>query len=139
MLGIVLLAVGAAYLFAARTIPLDDWLASETINARTLPTIYAVALMLLTLAWMSVAPAARVIHGPLARPLALVAVMLLFAYLVPRTSLWLAVPTLLGPSLWIMGERRAVMIAVVPCAVAVAGWLLTESLELYLPDGRWWQ
>lgn len=89
---------------------------------------------------MCLAPPPRAVENrPLGRPLALVAVMLLFAYLVPRMSLWAAVPTLLGPSLWIMGERRAVLIAVLPFAVAVTGWLLTESLELYLPDGQWWQ
>lgn len=131
--------MAAVYLYAARTIVLDDWLAAEAINARTLPTIYAGALILLSLAWMSVASPPGAINGVLGRPLALVAVMLLFAYLVPHTSLWLAVPLLLGPSLWIMGERRAVMIAATPLFIAGAGWLLTDSLGLYLPDGQWWQ
>jgi hypothetical protein len=133
----VLLGIAALYLVSAWGMSLDPWLAAEPINSRTLPMLYGGALIVLTTAWLWARPSAPAFPG-IRRPLSLVVVMMMFAWLVPRLSLWPAVPLLLSGALWIMGERRFRIVVALPCGIALLGAVLTSALGLYLPAPGWW-
>lgn len=142
-----LAAFGAAYLWQALSIPLDPWSAAEAVNARTLPTVYAVALLLVSAALLfgqGVAGAeASVSRQPVAwrrwRTLAEHGCAIVaFGALIPLVGLWIAVALLLGACLLIAGERRILVLALAPIGTAVAAWLLVAVvLDIYIAPGRW--
>lgn len=140
-----LAAFGAAYLWQALSIPLDPWSAAEAVNARTLPTVYAAALLLISAALLFGQEAGRAeasgervawrrwwtlaAHGG-----AIVA----FGVFIPLLGLWVAVALLLAACLLIAGERRIAVLALAPAGTAVAAWLLVAVvLDVYIAPGRW--
>lgn len=137
------------YLWQALAIELDPWSAEEAINARTLPVIYGVGLLLVAVAlflrpgpqadgappsptpfagrrrWLSLAGQCCAIVG--------------FALAIPRAGPWLALAGLLVAALAIAGERRWWVLVLAPAATAALGWLLIAVvLDVYIDPGRWW-
>ena len=139
-----LAAFAVAYLWQALSIPLDPWSAAEAVNARTLPTVYAVALLLVCAALLlrtrSVDASAEQ-RAPPRRWLTLAAhsaAIVAFGVLVPLAGLWIALALLLLGCLLIAGERRVWVLAVAPVGTALAAWLLVAVvLDVYVAPGRW--
>jgi putative tricarboxylic transport membrane protein len=139
LLGLVMLGLG--YLWGAWQIPLDPWAAEETINSRTLPILYGVSLCALVGLVAVGAHAERlatVMPPGLRRLGGLLGAMVLFAVLVPRIGVWLAIPALLTPAMWTMGERRYWALTLLPLVTAAFAWLVVaRGLGLYVPRGSW--
>jgi hypothetical protein len=138
---ILLLLMGAGYLLMALRIPLDPWAAEEAINSRTLPLAYGAALCgLLGVLWVRGGRErlSRVPRDGLLRLTGLAGSALLFAAMVPRVGLWLAIPFLLVPAMWVMGERRWWALTVLPVIAAAAVWgVVVVGLGVYVEGGRW--
>lgn len=138
-----LAAFAVAYLWQTFTIPLDPWSAAEAINARTLPLIYGVALLAVSLALLArpatPEPAAARIPVGRWRVLGLHAVAITgFGVLIPWAGLWISVAALLLAGLLIAGERRPWVLATAPLATAGLAWLLIAVLlGVYIDPGRW--
>jgi hypothetical protein len=136
-----LLVLGTGYFWAALQIPLDPWAAEEAINSRTLPLLYGASLCGLVVMLAISARTehlARIAVTGIARVAGLVASMLLFAVMVPRVGVWLAVPFLLVPAMWILGERRWWALSLLPLASAAVAWLVVVRwLGLYVQPGSW--
>ena len=140
-----LVVFGLAYLWQALSIPLDPWSAAEAVNARTLPTVYAVVLLLLAGALLA-RPGAVGTGAPTQatsgrRWLTLVAhctAIVCFGLLIPLFGLWVGIAALLGACLVIAGERRILVLAIAPLAIAGAAWfLLRVVLDIYVAPGRY--
>ena len=143
-----LAAFALAYLWHAITIPLDPWSAADAINARTLPILYAVALLLVAAA-LAVLPAPDDESSP--RPKAPASgapkrwlglaghgtAIVAFGVAIPYLGLWIATWALLLASLLIAGERRLLVLALAPASTAAVAWLLVVGvLDLYIDAGR---
>ncbi len=142
ILPLALSAFAVVYLWQARLIELDPWSAAEAINARTLPIVYGVILLVLGLV-LSVRPgppgeaAAERHRRWVALPLH-AAVILGFAALIPYAGLWIAAAALLLGCLLVAGERRLPVLALAPAATAGAAWLLIAVvLDVYVDPGLW--
>ena len=140
-----LVVFGLAYLWQALSIPLDPWSAAEAVNARTLPTIYAVVLLLLAGALLA-RPGAGGTDAPTRttsarRWLTLAAhcaAIVCFGLLIPLFGLWVGIAALLGACLMIAGERRILVLAIAPLAIAGTAWfLLRVVLDIYVAPGRY--
>lgn len=146
-----LAAFAVAYLWQALSIPLDPWSAAEAVNARTLPTVYAVTLLLVCMALLlrtrshdvEASSGERSAEGQASgrRWLTLAAhcaAIVAFGALVPLAGLWIAVALLLLGCLLIAGERRIWVLAAAPVGTALAAWLLVAVvLDVYIAPGRW--
>lgn len=141
-----LVVFGLAYLWQALSIPLDPWSAAEAVNARTLPTVYAVVLVVLGGALLArpgevraEAPATRATSGRRWLTLAAhCAAIVCFGLLIPLFGLWVGIAALLGTCLVIAGERRILVLAIAPLAIAGAAWfLLRVVLDIYVAPGRY--
>ena len=142
-----LAAFGAAYLWQALSIPLDPWSAAEAVNARTLPTVYAVALLLVATALLFGQEAKSAEASAERQPVAwrrwwtLAAhggAIVAFGAFIPLLGLWVAVALLLVACLLIAGERRIAVLALAPAGTALAAWLLVAVvLDVYIAPGRW--
>ena len=135
------------YFWQTAAIPLDPWSAAETINARSLPFAYSVALLILAVALFAApAPPSRDNAqaggdgaGRSRRGLKLVAqctIIAAFGFAIPFAGLWLALAALLAASLWTAGERRLPVLLAVPAGTALAAWLLlVVMLDVYIDPG----
>lgn len=139
-----LVVFGLAYLWQALSIPLDPWSAAEAVNARTLPTVYAVVLLLLAGALLARpgevdAPATPTTSARRWLTLAAhCAAIVCFGLLIPLFGLWVGIAALLGACLVIAGERRILVLAIAPLAIAGAAWfLLRVVLDIYVAPGRY--
>jgi hypothetical protein len=148
----VLLLIALGYLWQTQQIPLDPWAAEEAITSQTLPWLYGLTLVILCLAGL-VTSVLRERHttndlgraapfqlppGGWLRVAGLAAAMLLFALLVPRLGIWLAIPFLLLPAMWVMGERRWLVLFAAPAGMALFGYLIVvQGLGLYVEPGSW--
>ncbi len=143
-----LAAFALAYLWQAITIPLDPWSAADAINARTLPILYAVALLLVAAA-LAVLPVPADESSPRPRSRASGAAkrwlglaghgiaIVVFGVAIPYVGLWIATWALLLASLLIAGERRLLVLALAPAGTAAVAWLLVVGvLDLYIDAGR---
>lgn len=138
-----LMAFAVAYLWQALAIPLDSWSAAETINARSLPTIYGIGLLVLALV-SAIRPPPRSlpeVSGSRRRWLSLAAhcaAIAGFGVLIPLAGLWIAVAALLLATLVIAGERRPTVLVLAPLGTAATAWLLIAViLDIYIDPGRW--
>ena len=141
-----LAAFGLAYLWQALSIPLDPWSAAEAVNARTLPTVYAIVLLLLAAALLA-RPGEVDAYAPAAPKttarswLALsahCAAIVGFGLLIPLFGLWVGIAALLGACLVIAGERRILVLVLAPLATAGAAWFLVRVvLDVYVAPGRY--
>ena len=145
-----LVAFAGIYLWLALAIPLDPWSANEAINARTLPFVYGVALLIVAVALLfhgrDVAGDGEQAPGgddrtasdrqrwlKLAAQCAIIAI---FGFAIPIVGPWLALAALLLASLWAAGERRLPMLLLLPVATAAAAWLLIAVLlDVYVDPG----
>ena len=140
---ICLAAFAVAYLWQTFAIPLDPWSAAEAINARTLPLIYGVVLLAISLglAARPLTPDAEATRIPFGRwrVLALHALAITgFGVLIPWAGLWTSLAALLVAGLLIAGERRPWVLVLAPVATAGLAWLLiTVVLDVYIDPGRW--
>lgn len=139
-----LVVFGLAYLWQALSIPLDPWSAAEAVNARTLPTVYAIVLLLLAGALLARpgainADATRATSARSWLTLAAhCAAIVGFGLLIPLFGLWVGIAALLGACLVIAGERRILVLAIAPLAIAGAAWfLLRVVLDIYVAPGRY--
>ena len=142
-----LAAFAITYLWQAAAIPLDPWSAADAINARTLPVVYGVLLLILSLglliraAWTQEAPAARDPRGAWRRWRVLAmhcGAIAAFGVLIPFAGLWVALAALLAASLIIAGERRPLVLVLAPLATPALAWLLlVVLLDVYIDPGRW--
>lgn len=139
-----LVVFGLAYLWQALSIPLDPWSAAEAVNARTLPTVYAIVLLLLAGALLARpgavnADATRATSARRWLTLAAhCAAIVGFGLLIPLFGLWVGIAALLGACLVIAGERRILVLAIAPLAIAGAAWfLLRVVLDIYVAPGRY--
>ena len=140
-----LVVFGLAYLWQALSIPLDPWSAAEAVNARTLPTAYAVVLLLLAGTLLArpgpVGADAPTRTTGARRWLTLAAhcaAIVCFGLLIPLFGLWVGIAALLGACLAIAGERRILVLAIAPLAIAGAAWfLLRVVLDIYVAPGRY--
>ncbi|MDE0659491.1 MAG: tripartite tricarboxylate transporter TctB family protein [Gammaproteobacteria bacterium] len=138
-----LAAFAVTYLWHTFTIPLDPFSAAEAINARTLPLIFGVALLAVSLglAARPSTPEAEAAEIPLQRwrVLAWHAVAIIgFGVLIPWAGLWISLAALLVAGLLIAGERRAWILAGAPLVTAGLAWLLIGVvLGVYIDPGRW--
>ena len=139
-----LVVFGLAYLWQALSIPLDPWSAAEAVNARTLPTVYAIVLLLLAGALLARpgavnAPATGATSARRWLTLAAhCAAIVGFGLLIPLFGLWVGIAALLGACLVIAGERRILVLAIAPLAIAGAAWfLLRVVLDIYVAPGRY--
>ncbi len=123
-----LLALSLSYVFAARAIPLDVWSLEETINSRTLPTLYGLLLIGVLIRLLFKRPPDVEHPQRLTKAVGNVALLVLFAAAVPFVGLWLSLACLLVPSLIYMGERRIWLVATISLGLPVTGWLLIEQL-----------
>ena len=141
-----LVVFGLAYLWQALSIPLDSWSAAEAVNARTLPTVYAIVLVVLGGALLArpgevrgEAPAGGTTTARRWLTLAAhCAAIVCFGLLIPLFGLWVGIAALLGACLVIAGERRILVLAIAPLAIAGAAWfLLRVVLDIYVAPGRY--
>jgi len=139
-----LAAVAVAYIWQAYAIPLDPWSAAEAINARTLPLVYGVVLLAISLVLAVRPPSAgteAAVSSSLGRrrALALHSVAIIgFGALIPWAGLWLSLAVLLVAGLLIAGERRSLVLGLAPVVTAGMAWLLiTVLLDVYIDPGRW--
>lgn len=135
-----LAAFAVVYLVAAWNIPLDPWSAAETVNARALPVVYGVGLLVVSIALLAVAPPAQDAR-PGARWTTLGAhcvAIAAFGLLIPYAGLWVATAILLLAGLLIAGERRLAVLAIAPVATAATAWfLIAVALDIYVDPGIW--
>ena len=138
-----LAGVAVAYLWQTYTIPLDPWSKAEAINARTLPLIYGVALLAISLALLARPPesdsSASTVAAGRWRTLAFHAAAIVgFGLLIPWAGLWIASAVLLVAGLLIAGERRPLVVVLAPVGTAAFAWLLIAVvLDVYIDPGRW--
>lgn len=138
-----LAAFAVAYIWQTYTIPLDPWSAAEAINARTLPLVYGVVLLAVSLGLVVRPPSvgAEAAQTSPGRWRALVlhsAAIIGFGVLIPWAGLWLALAALLVAGLLIAGERRPLVLGLAPVATAGVAWLLIAVLlDVYIDPGRW--
>lgn len=145
-----LMVFAGVYLWLALAIPLDPWSANETINARTLPFVYGVALLIVAVALLfhggdaagegEQAPSGDDrTAGDRRRWLKLAAqcaIIAAFGFAIPIAGPWLALAALLLASLWAAGERRLPMLLLLPVATAGTAWLLIAVLlDIYVDPG----
>lgn len=145
-----LVAFAGIYLWLALAIPLDPWSANEAINARTLPFVYGVALLIVAAALLfhggdaasdgeQAASGDDRTAGDRRRWLKLAAqcaIIAAFGFAIPIVGPWLALVALLLASLWAAGERRLPMLLLLPAATAGAAWLLVAVLlDVYVDPG----
>jgi len=133
-------AFAVAYLVAAWNIPLDPWSAAETVNARALPLIYGVGLLVVAVALLAapaVTPDAR--RGARWATLGAHCVAIAaFGLLIPYAGLWIATAVLLLAALLIAGERRLAVLTIAPVATAATAWfLIAVALDIYVDPGVW--
>jgi len=136
LLKLLILALGAGYLFTAWHIPMDPWTAEELVNARTLPLIYGGLLVFaVLLSWTRKTPSPAAEVGPLLRMSGVVILTMGFLISLQFFNLWLGLTALLTTlALW-LGERRVVPIAALAITVPLIGWVGVELLlNLHLPD-----
>ncbi len=139
---LMLAAFAGVYLWQAFAIPLDPWSASEAINARTLPFVYAGVLMMIALALAIRPPPGETSDSGrfprrwrtlAAHSTAIVA----FGVLIGFVGLWISVAALLAATLLIAGERRPSVIVLAPVGTAAVAWLLIAVvLDVYIHPGR---
>ena len=137
-----LVVFAAVYLWQTSLIPLDPWSAEEAITARTLP--YAYGIVLLVLAGIRLVATARFEHeflpGSLKRLLFIGLLVIVYGLAIPRIGIWPATALFTAGCLWVEGERRTTVVAGLPIALAVLGYLLIELLlNVYLPPGIWFE
>ena len=135
-----LAAFAVVYLVAAWNIPLDPWSAAETVNARALPVVYGIGLLVVSIALLAVAPPAQEARRD-ARWTTLGAhcvAIAAFGLLIPYAGLWVATAILLLAGLLIAGERRLAVLAIAPVATAATAWfLIAVALDIYVDPGIW--
>lgn len=136
LLKLLILGLGAGYLYTAWHIPMDPWTAEELVNARTLPLIYGGLLVTAVLmSWKRTAPSEAIEAGPMLRVAGVVILTLAFLLALQFLNLWLGLAGLLTAlALW-LGERRLVPITALVITVPLVGWVGIELLlNLHLPD-----
>lgn len=139
LVGIGLALIGVLYLWLAAITPVDPWAAEEAINSRTLPMAYGFCFVIACWGLM-IKGRGRAELAPRSarRVVALLACLIGFAAAVPPLGLWGAIPVLLVPALWVMGERRWWALTALPGVTAVVGWVVIELLlDVYVPAGLW--
>lgn len=137
-------AVAVAYIWQTVAIPLDPWSAAEAINARTLPLVYGVVLLAISLG-LAVRPPSTASDAvpPTSsgrwRALALHSSAIIgFGVLIPWAGLWLSLAALLVAGLLVAGERRLLVLALAPFVTAGVAWMLiVVLLDVYIDPGRW--
>ena len=138
-----LAAVAVAYIWQTYTIPLDPWSRTEAINARTLPFVYAMVLLAISLGLAIRPPSDSAAAGPTPsgrwRALVLHSLAFVgFGVLIPWAGLWLSLAALLVAGLLIAGKRRPLVLGLAPVVTAGLGWLLIAVLlDVYIDPGRW--
>ncbi|MCY3814161.1 MAG: tripartite tricarboxylate transporter TctB family protein [Gammaproteobacteria bacterium] len=135
-----LAAFAVLYLVAAWNIPLDPWSAAETVNARALPIVYGVGLLVVSIALLAVSPASQdTRRGARWKTLGAHCVAIAaFGLLIPYAGLWIATAVLLLAALLIAGERRLAVLAIAPVATAGTAWfLIAVALDIYVDPGVW--
>ena len=138
-----LAALAVAYIWQTYAIPLDPWSAAEAISARTLPLVYGVVLLAISLGLAVRPPSTRAEVVPTSaarwRVLGLHSAAIIgFGVLIPWAGLWLSLGALLAASLFIAGERRPLVLGLAPVATAGMAWLLIAVLlGVYIDPGRW--
>lgn len=134
---ILLLVQSLAYILAARAIPLDPWSLDETINSRTMPTLYGSLLAIVLIGLLLKTPPDVPRPQRVAKTLGIVALLTLFAAAVPFAGLWIPLGCLLALCLAFMGERRLWLMVAVSLGLPAGGWFLIEFLlDVYVP-GPW--
>jgi len=135
-----LAAFAVVYLVAAWNIPLDPWSAAETVNARALPIVYGVGLLIVSIGLLAGAPAPQdARRGARWTTLGAHCVAIAaFGLLIPYAGLWIATAVLLLAALLIAGERRVTVLAIAPIATAATAWfLIAVALDIYVDPGIW--
>ena len=137
-----LAAFAVTYLWQTFAIPLDPWSASEAANARTLPTVYGIALLLLsgylTLRGGQQPEGDVSVSGGWRGLLGHAVSIIGFGILIPLAGLWISLAALLLVSLLVAGERRPTVLVFAPLVTVGAAWLLIGVvLDVYINPGRW--
>lgn len=137
-----LAAVAAIYLWQAFDIPLDPWSAAEAINARTLPLVYGVLLLVISLALVVREPSGGELTASSSRRWrelgSHAGAIVGFGLLIPWAGLWISLAALLVAGLLIAGERRPWVLGLAPLGTAGLAWLLVGVvLDVYIDPGRW--
>ena len=143
LLPLALAAFAVAYMVEAWRIPLDPWSAAEAVTARTLPLLYGIGLLAVSVALLFAPPPTGAAPAPertrrwlplLGHSIAIAA----FGFLIGYAGLWVATALLLLAGLLIAGERRVAVLAAAPIATAATAWfLIAVVLDVYISPGAW--
>lgn len=143
---IVLFVLFAAYGYQATLIDVFPGQELEPFKPRTMPLALAVAGMLLCVVQLLQglrAPAADIheqLHYDWPRAGMLVAAMVAYGALFTPLGFIAATSLFLAAGFAILGERRLLLLAVLPLVFTLLFWaLMTQALGLYLAPGSWWQ
>ena len=142
IVGVAFMVIAGLYIWFIRDIPLDFWSESEAFNARTMPTIYGYAgLIVATL--LIVTPSARFDWSKLtqlryAPAISMLSLLVLYGFSIDYLGFLTATVCLLVAGFLLLGERRYLAIGLVALGLSFGFYFGLDLLDIYLSPGELW-